>query len=207
MAEQHDEPLLAPAPTVVNMGQSESDVNKKAFKVAGFTVLACLLIAGQALTAYFLLNQKSQISSLEENTNSLQKELNRRPSAPSAAKTMHVPMYNMPMLIDETSEDKVPVPKPKGGPSVQTKCLMQVMRPGPGGFIPQCDQQGNYLPMQCWKSTGMCWCVDSNGSMIEGSLNEGPVNCAGMPRAPASLGRMAAMPSMVMDMAMEKKEE
>ncbi|KAG9331687.1 hypothetical protein JZ751_018430, partial [Albula glossodonta] len=147
MAEQHDEPLLAPAPTVVNMGQSESDVNKKAFKVAGFTVLACLLIAGQALTAYFLLNQKSQISSLEENTNSLQKELNRRPSAPSAAKTMHVPMYNMPMLIDETSEDK-----------------------------------GNYLPMQCWKSTGMCWCVDSNGSMIEGSLNEGPVNCAGMPR-------------------------
>nr|XP_046236153.1 galactose-specific lectin nattectin [Scatophagus argus] len=29
-----------------------------------------------------------------------------------------------------------------------------------GGFVPQCDADGNFLPQQCWPSTGYCWCVD-----------------------------------------------
>ncbi|XP_053272230.1 ladderlectin [Pleuronectes platessa] len=29
-----------------------------------------------------------------------------------------------------------------------------------GSFCPQCDATGNFLPQQCWGSTGYCWCVN-----------------------------------------------
>ncbi|XP_045919984.1 thyroglobulin-like [Micropterus dolomieu] len=29
-----------------------------------------------------------------------------------------------------------------------------------GRFVPQCDDNGNFLPQQCWASTGYCWCVN-----------------------------------------------
>uniref|UniRef100_A0A3Q2CM74 Nidogen 2a (osteonidogen) n=1 Tax=Cyprinodon variegatus TaxID=28743 RepID=A0A3Q2CM74_CYPVA len=32
-----------------------------------------------------------------------------------------------------------------------------------GAYIPQCDENGQYLPEQCHGSTGHCWCVDSIG--------------------------------------------
>ncbi|XP_076878390.1 saxiphilin-like [Brachyhypopomus gauderio] len=38
-----------------------------------------------------------------------------------------------------------------------------------GAFIPQCDENGNYRPLQCWGSTGYCWCVNSNGQQVAGT--------------------------------------
>ncbi|XP_076878383.1 thyroglobulin-like isoform X2 [Brachyhypopomus gauderio] len=38
-----------------------------------------------------------------------------------------------------------------------------------GIFIPQCDVNGHYKPLQCWGSTGYCWCVNSRGQQIAGS--------------------------------------
>uniref|UniRef100_A0A3Q3VSX2 Uncharacterized protein n=1 Tax=Mola mola TaxID=94237 RepID=A0A3Q3VSX2_MOLML len=32
-----------------------------------------------------------------------------------------------------------------------------------GAYVPQCDANGHYIPLQCHGSTGHCWCVDSNG--------------------------------------------
>eukprot|EP01059_Diplonema_ambulator_P008641 TRINITY_DN182_c0_g1_i8.p1 TRINITY_DN182_c0_g1~~TRINITY_DN182_c0_g1_i8.p1 ORF type:complete len:217 (+),score=72.01 TRINITY_DN182_c0_g1_i8:507-1157(+) len=29
-----------------------------------------------------------------------------------------------------------------------------------GTFVPQCDAEGLYMKMQCWGSTGKCWCAD-----------------------------------------------
>lgn len=29
-----------------------------------------------------------------------------------------------------------------------------------GSYCPQCDRNGDFLPKQCWGSTGYCWCVD-----------------------------------------------
>lgn len=45
-------------------------------------------------------------------------------------------------------------------------------RPFPGVYTPSCDQDGFYLPRQC-RTTDKngnkeCWCVDRNGSKIEG---------------------------------------
>uniref|UniRef100_A0A3B3ZNM7 Thyroglobulin type-1 domain-containing protein n=1 Tax=Periophthalmus magnuspinnatus TaxID=409849 RepID=A0A3B3ZNM7_9GOBI len=32
-----------------------------------------------------------------------------------------------------------------------------------GAYVPQCDANGQYNPLQCHGSTGHCWCVDSTG--------------------------------------------
>ncbi|MBE37123.1 MAG: hypothetical protein CMP50_00390 [Flavobacteriales bacterium] len=49
-----------------------------------------------------------------------------------------------------------------------------------GEFIPECEEDGSYSPIQCWASTGYCWCVDSNGIEIPGTaiaVWEGYPNC------------------------------
>ena len=40
---------------------------------------------------------------------------------------------------------------------------------GLGCYIPQCTENCEWEPMQCWSSTGYCWCVDENGEEIEGT--------------------------------------
>ncbi|CAB1456688.1 unnamed protein product [Pleuronectes platessa] len=35
--------------------------------------------------------------------------------------------------------------------------------PPPGAYVPQCDANGEYAPLQCHSSTGHCWCVDIRG--------------------------------------------
>ncbi|XP_059952198.1 nidogen-2 isoform X4 [Mesoplodon densirostris] len=35
--------------------------------------------------------------------------------------------------------------------------------------IPQCDEQGHFLPLQCHGSTGFCWCVDPDGQEVPGT--------------------------------------
>jgi len=51
--------------------------------------------------------------------------------------------------------------------------------PLPGHFLPRCDVDGFYMPMQCHiKATAeFCWCVDRNGGKIEGSYKKGKVKC------------------------------
>ena len=40
---------------------------------------------------------------------------------------------------------------------------------GLGCFIPQCTDDCEWESMQCWSSTGYCWCVDENGIEIPGT--------------------------------------
>ena len=53
----------------------------------------------------------------------------------------------------------------------QTPCLDAVANATGlvGEFIPQCEDDGSFSPMQCWGSTGYCWCVDENGEEIAGT--------------------------------------
>uniref|UniRef100_A0A669DIP4 Thyroglobulin type-1 domain-containing protein n=1 Tax=Oreochromis niloticus TaxID=8128 RepID=A0A669DIP4_ORENI len=51
-----------------------------------------------------------------------------------------------------------------------------------GSFCPMCDGDGNFLPRQCWGSTGYCWCVDiMTGKKIQNTTTPPgtpPVNCS-----------------------------
>ena len=53
----------------------------------------------------------------------------------------------------------------------QTPCLDAVANATGlmGEFVPQCEDDGSYSPMQCWGSTGYCWCVDEDGVEISGT--------------------------------------
>ncbi|XP_023211713.1 U24-ctenitoxin-Pn1a-like [Centruroides sculpturatus] len=35
-----------------------------------------------------------------------------------------------------------------------------------GSYVPQCRVDGTYERMQCWASTGACWCVDKDGNKL-----------------------------------------
>ena len=64
----------------------------------------------------------------------------------------------------------------------QTPCLDAVANATGllGEFVPQCEDDGAYSPMQCWGSTGYCWCVDVNGVEIPGTSlgpGEGTPDC------------------------------
>lgn len=61
-----------------------SGSSSRAYKIAGITLLACVLIAGQVMTAYFLLSQRSDIQSLEEKNNNMNAELTKGRSGESA---------------------------------------------------------------------------------------------------------------------------
>lgn len=48
------------------------------------TLLACVLIVGQTMTAYFLLSQKNDIKSLEDQNNKLESQVSRVNSGENA---------------------------------------------------------------------------------------------------------------------------
>ncbi|KAL1257619.1 hypothetical protein QQF64_010863 [Cirrhinus molitorella] len=62
-----------------------------------------------------------------------------------------------------------------GRPKTQCEQHRDSLQSGHGGvhltgaFIPQCDEEGQYRPLQCHGSTGHCWCVDSRGQERAGT--------------------------------------
>ncbi|XP_076151725.1 nidogen-2 [Alosa pseudoharengus] len=53
---------------------------------------------------------------------------------------------------------------------------------GVGAFVPQCDEEGQYRPLQCHGSSGHCWCVDEQGQERAGTRTlpgTPPTNCDG----------------------------
>ncbi|XP_062404604.1 CD74 molecule, major histocompatibility complex, class II invariant chain a [Sardina pilchardus] len=186
-----NEVLIEGAPNAMPAPRQGSSGN---LKVAGLTLLACLLLAGQAVTTYLLLSQGQHLTSLQEGTDTLRRTLGQRTTVPGgAARVMQVPL-SMPLLKDfSETDDKAPQPRrlpltklqsamktdsgptPAAAAELNTKCRVEAMLRGvhPGLFLPQCDEQGNYKPMQCWHSTGYCWCVDKEGVEVEGTRHRG----------------------------------
>ncbi|ELW47012.1 Nidogen-2 [Tupaia chinensis] len=58
--------------------------------------------------------------------------------------------------------------------------------PGARHHIPQCDEQGNFLPLQCHGSTGFCWCVNPDGHEVPGTRTppgSNPPHCGPPPES------------------------
>ncbi|XP_017514198.3 nidogen-2 [Manis javanica] len=75
-------------------------------------------------------------------------------------------------------EDPTSGPKPCG--HQQRDAQAQRTYPGDRSHIPQCDEQGHFLPLQCHGSTGFCWCVDPDGHEVPGTRTppgSTPPNC------------------------------
>lgn len=51
----------------------------------------------------------------------------------------------------------------------QRQAQAQHAYPGSRMHIPQCDEQGHFLPLQCHGMTGFCWCVDPDGHEVPGT--------------------------------------
>uniref|UniRef100_A0A3B4Z4Z5 Thyroglobulin type-1 domain-containing protein n=1 Tax=Seriola lalandi dorsalis TaxID=1841481 RepID=A0A3B4Z4Z5_SERLL len=159
------QPLLrAPnQPAAVNAGETTEN---RAYKMAALTLLACVLIVGQAMIAYFLLSQRNDIKSLEEQNNNMKTELTKGRSV-SVPVRMHMPMNALTMLTDDYVEEG-------------TDCQLEaagVKASQPPGFRPACDERGLYKAQQCFMRT--CWCVNPvNGEQIPGSVSNGPARCS-----------------------------
>ncbi|KAG5270226.1 hypothetical protein AALO_G00190180 [Alosa alosa] len=104
-----NEVLIEGAPNAMPAPRRASSGN---LKVAGLTLLACLLLAGQAVTTYVLLSQGQHLTALEEGTNTLRRQLGQRSTVPGgAARVMQVPL-SMPLLKDfSEADDKAPQPR------------------------------------------------------------------------------------------------
>ncbi|XP_070768943.1 CD74 molecule, major histocompatibility complex, class II invariant chain a [Enoplosus armatus] len=86
-------------------------------------------------------------------------------------------------LIFQMAQQQPAPPIADPASSIKTKCQME--SPGKlGSYVPQCDEQGRYKPMQCWHSTGYCWCVDEDGKVIEGTSMRGRPDCQKRALAP-----------------------
>ncbi|XP_075458201.1 HLA class II histocompatibility antigen gamma chain isoform X2 [Ascaphus truei] len=68
------------------------------------------------------------------------------------------------------------------GAPVMTPCQVKKAssRILPGTFVPQCDGNGEFEAMQCWRSTGYCWCVYRNGTEIPETRARAKLDCRGM---------------------------
>ncbi|XP_060771186.1 CD74 molecule, major histocompatibility complex, class II invariant chain a isoform X2 [Neoarius graeffei] len=227
--EEPNDALLERASSSETVVQRDRKDNGKALKVAGLTVLACLLLAGQAFTAYYVVGQKDHLQALQQGQDTLKKELTRMltvaPKMMATSKTnmpmmmalnengpkqripltrlqsssfstqkegsglvdgprtfprkAMVPMNSMPLLteisVDKLEEEAKTTELPAA--VLETKCKLDAKDIKPGFYQPQCDEEGNFKPKQCWHSTGYCWCVDKNGKQIEGTLTRGPLDC------------------------------
>ncbi|XP_059950418.1 HLA class II histocompatibility antigen gamma chain [Mesoplodon densirostris] len=83
-------------------------------------------------------------------------------------------LFEMSKISQEDKPFEVP-------PKVLTKCQKEVSRiPDihPGTFRPKCDENGNYMPLQCYGSIGYCWCVFPNGTEVPHTRSRGHHNCS-----------------------------
>uniref|UniRef100_A0A3Q4MQ86 Insulin-like growth factor-binding protein 2-like n=2 Tax=Neolamprologus brichardi TaxID=32507 RepID=A0A3Q4MQ86_NEOBR len=180
--------------TTVNVGApGQNGRSTRAYKVAGLTLLACVLIVGQAMTAYFLLSQKNDIKSLEDRNNKLESQVSRSNSA-SAPMKMHLP--SNPMLMSDLVDTDSSTGTPDDSSPPPTKCQLEAFGVKPAqvpGFKPACEKDGLYKAQQCFGS--VCWCVNTaTGEQINGSERQGQANCNLSVRA-GTMIKMLSLPS------------
>ena len=67
------------------------------------------------------------------------------------------------------------------GQTVAPLCpaLLRQSGGGIGAFVPQCEGDGSFSTVQCWGSTGYCWCVESTSGRPISEGVRGQPDCPG----------------------------
>lgn len=249
-------PEHVPEESVVDVGNRQPRMScNKGSLVTALTVLVAVLVAGQAVMAYFITQQNSKIQKLDQTTKHLQLKdmMKNLPGSPPAQikskmRTFNIPMalklydgsetnmnelehlaqtdnkvedaakymllrgnplrkYTLPngtilenlrelkksltdqewmnfdawmhqwylfFLVQNTGKAAEPLPPQKNiavtGAPLMTECQTLSRIPTlTGAYKPQCEQNGDFKPRQCWPSTGYCWCVYRNGTEVPDS--------------------------------------
>ncbi|XP_061600972.1 uncharacterized protein LOC133463444 [Cololabis saira] len=179
------QPLLGAAvqQTAVDVGApAQGPRSSRAYKVAGFTFLACVLIVSQAAIAYFLLSQGSDIKSLEEQNHKFNVEMTQGRSV-SMPGRKHMAMNALAPMMDVSMDEEASTAGQGKTAGPLTICQMEAKGLKPmkvPGFRPTCDKRGLYKAQQCYM--GHCWCVDpTTGQMIsEGAKCAAPIFSGGL---------------------------
>ncbi|XP_039870874.1 nidogen-2 isoform X5 [Simochromis diagramma] len=67
-------------------------------------------------------------------------------------------------------------------------------KPGPQQYVPQCEPDGEFSPVQCYGETNYCWCVDQNGHMVPGTKSDDAVKPACISSVPPPTVRPTSRP-------------
>ncbi|XP_077586767.1 SPARC-related modular calcium-binding protein 1 isoform X2 [Stigmatopora nigra] len=82
---------------------------------------------------------------------------------------------------DAAQTEEAPPPPPSSKCGVERgQAMEQAPRAQESIFVPQCNHDGSFAPVQCHTLTGYCWCVTADGKPVSGSSvhNRTPV-CSG----------------------------
>ncbi|XP_054456521.1 uncharacterized protein LOC129092562 [Anoplopoma fimbria] len=157
--------------------QAQSGRSSRAYKVAGITLLACVLVVGQAMTAYLVFSQRNDIKSLQDQSDNLESELTK---GRSVSVPMRMPINALPKLMDVTLDEEASTEVPDKVPQQATVCQLEAAGVKPvqvPGFYPACDERGLYRAQQCFMDR--CWCVNpANGQQLPGTMKTGPASCS-----------------------------
>ncbi|XP_076021107.1 CD74 molecule, major histocompatibility complex, class II invariant chain a [Genypterus blacodes] len=92
---------------LVGVAAPAGSSNRRAFKVAGLTTLACLLVASQVFTAYMVVSQKQQIHTLQKSAEQMTKEIGRT----SRVAPMKMHLSSLPLLMDSLLDEDPKTPR------------------------------------------------------------------------------------------------
>ncbi|XP_062867675.1 CD74 molecule, major histocompatibility complex, class II invariant chain b [Trichomycterus rosablanca] len=162
------------------LGPPRGTSNKKALLVSGLTVLGIVLVAGQAFTAYTVYKHSEKLTMLQTRSERLQ-EISHRVMVNRTPMRMAKPMNSFPLLISDTADEKKEKSTPPPEKVPMTKCQQEaagLVQTSLASFRPQCDEQGAYMPEQCWQEAAVCWCVDKNGTQQPDSVAQGHAQCS-----------------------------
>ncbi|NP_001083266.1 uncharacterized protein LOC398834 [Xenopus laevis] len=261
-------PEHVPEESVLGVGNREPrrmSCNKGSL-VKALTVLVAVLVAGQAVMAFFITQQNSKIQDLDKHTKQLQMQemIKKLPGSPPAQSRPKMRTFNIPValplydgsemnmndleqtaqtnnkvedaakymllrgnplrkypslngsilenlrelkkaltdkewmsfdtwmqqwylffLVQNTEKPAEPLPQSKNiavtGAPLMTECqMLSRIHSMTGTYKPQCEQNGDFQPLQCWPSTGFCWCVYHNGTEVPDTRTRSTLDCSSL---------------------------
>ncbi|OCT88221.1 uncharacterized protein LOC398834 isoform X1 [Xenopus laevis] len=260
-------PEHVPEESVLGVGNREPRMScNKGSLVKALTVLVAVLVAGQAVMAFFITQQNSKIQDLDKHTKQLQMQemIKKLPGSPPAQSRPKMRTFNIPValplydgsemnmndleqtaqtnnkvedaakymllrgnplrkypslngsilenlrelkkaltdkewmsfdtwmqqwylffLVQNTEKPAEPLPQSKNiavtGAPLMTECqMLSRIHSMTGTYKPQCEQNGDFQPLQCWPSTGFCWCVYHNGTEVPDTRTRSTLDCSSL---------------------------